>query len=332
MKYKLILLSALLMICLSLCSCESAKNQHDKLRVVCTQFSQYDWMRNIIGENDNVELKLLVSNGTDMHSYMPSAEDIITIKSADVFVYVGGESDSWVDDVLKQHDSDMTIVNMLEVLERSGVESGLIQEIEKEDETSLKYEHDEVAFKDSAKGLENDEHIWLSIKNAQILCKDFATVLSEVDSENKEIYNENCNAYINQLEELDKAYSDLFFSNDEAVVVIADRFPFVYLFRDYRINCFAAFEGCSSETEASFETIISLGEKLDDFSLKYVYIVDGSSEDLAKTVIDNSKDSSREILVLDSIQSVTQKDIDGGKTYLSVMKNNYESLKIGINK
>lgn len=326
MNKRLIIAIVVMALMMIFSGCGVNTRDDDKINIVCTQFSQYDWVKNIVGDVKGVEITLLVKNGVDMHSYQPSADDMITIKQADVFIYVGGESDSWIKDALKQANSDMVKINMMDILLNSDKSKELIAQENIDDENHEEHivqaidnheEHDHE--------FDNDEHIWLSLENAKILCNEIKNKLCTMDSKNEQVYNDNCEQYINKIDDLINKYNKNIKSKN-IKIVLADRYPFAYLFRDNNIECFAAFNGCAAETEASFETVIKLADNLDKYNMKYIYISDETKRDFAKTIISNSKDDNREILFIESLQSVTQKKLDEGLTYIGAMEDNLNKL------
>ena len=304
--------------------CSNVKGMNKKsgkYRIVCTIFPEYDWAKQIIGENnDQFELTLLLDNGVDLHSYQPTAEDILTISTCDVFVYVGGESDAWVKDALKESmNKEMKVINLMEILGEHVKEEEVVEGMQKEDEEEAADEEENEA--------EYDEHVWLSVKNAKILISSISETLQEVDEENKEVYIKNTENYLSDLEELDGDYQSVVKDGTKDTLLFGDRFPFRYMTDDYDLKYYAAFVGCSAETEAGFDTIIFLAEKMDELDLNCIIVTESSDEKLARTIISNTKDKNQKVIKLDSMQSATKKDIDAGTTYLSVMTKNLEILK-----
>lgn len=320
-KNRIIILFLAVVMLLSTVGCGAMPQRADgTIRVVCTIFPVYDWAREIIGDADDIELILLVKNGADLHSYQPTADDIITISECDVFIYVGGESDAWVSEVLSRSDNeDMRVLNIMEILGDSVYEEEAAEGMQ-----AVTHEADDGHVHED--GTEYDEHVWLSLRNAELVCRHIAELLKEVDSEYREIYDKNLEAYVSDLQDMDQAYTDTLASAEHDTVLCADRFPFLYLVRDYGIQYYAAFTGCSAETEASFETLQFLIEKLEETGLSVVLVPDGSDRTLAQTVIDGTRKKDQSIMMLDSMQSVTQQDIEEGVTYLSVMEANLEVL------
>ena len=313
------ILSYIVMTCMVLglvgCSPSSALKDKDKLMIVTTIFPEYDWVREVLGdEADNVELIMLLDNGVDLHSFQPTAQDIANIAVCDIFIYVGGESDGWVDDALAEAtNKDMKVINLLDVLGDDVKEEEVIEGMEGEED-----EGDEE--------VEYDEHIWLSLKNAQVLVQKISDTICEVDSEHKSLYEENTSTYIEKLKSLDEEYQAVVNEGTKDTILFGDRFPFRYMVDDYGLNYYAAFSGCSAETEASFETIVFLSDKIDELGLDYIFVIDNSNEDIARTIIDNTKSKNQQILKINSMQGVTAKDVEEGVTYLSITENNLNVL------
>lgn len=498
-KYISILLAAVMAVgCLAGCGQKNSNEQADntddgKLKVVTTIFPEYDWVKEIAGDEiSNIDLTMLLDNGVDLHSYQPTSEDILKISDCDLFVYVGGESDSWVDDALKNAtNKDMQVINLLDVLKDSikteesmpgmqaeeghnhgyahfedsdvqdrtlsdwdgdwqsvypYLQDGVLDEVmEKKAESGEKtaeeykeyyengyktdvsqitidaenntmcfvkngvaskatYEYKGYQIYDYESGsrgvryffeatsgdadapkyvqfsdhgiapgkaehfhiyagndgfdalseeMENwptyypadmsgkeiaedmleheekeyDEHVWLSLKNAQTLCKAIAEALETADPEHKDVYAANVDSYLEKLSSLDGQYQDAVANASQKTLLFGDRFPFRYMVDDYGLKYYAAFAGCSAESEASFETISFLAKKVDELGLKNIMTIENSDQKIAKTIRDNTKDKNQEILSLDSMQSTTSEDIKNGTTYLSVMESNLDVLK-----
>ncbi|MBQ6252365.1 metal ABC transporter substrate-binding protein [Ruminococcus sp.] len=301
---------------LVLTGCSSHRGSEGKLSIVCVSFPEYDWTRQIVGSSDSAEITYLLGSGIDLHNYQPSAKDIMTISDCDIFMYVGGESDSWAKDALKEVNSKNTkVIKLMDVLGQNVKEEEHKEGMEPEEEDG---HHDEPEY---------DEHVWLSLKNAEVICNEICDVLCEKDSANADTYRENLRSYTESLNSLDAEYSEMADSAETRTILFGDRFPFRYLCDDYDIDYYAAFAGCSAETAASFETVAKLSEKLNENKLDTVFIIENSDDSIARSIISNSGRSGVSIETLNSIQSVTQKDIDGGATYLSIMETNLGTLK-----
>ena len=498
MKKITALLLALFMLVGALAGCgkQNDTNQTDKLSIVTTIFPEYDWVREILGEKaDNAEITMLLDNGVDLHSYQPTADDIVKISDCDLFVYVGGESDGWVKNALKSAaNRNMKVINLLEVLgdsvkteetvegmQEDGHDHGhsheeqltendikdrtlsdfagawkslhpyllngdldkFCQHRAEEDEDSsttkdtylekykaswqcdaekisisgntitftygdgktvsaeytyagyqpkrndegeirsVRYQFETtsadapkyVQFNDhghepgeaehfhiyfgndgfdalmSAKtnpffvkdtlsvedildelmghdhGEEADEHVWLSLKNAKTLVGAISNALQEFDPDNKDTYATNAAAYIEKLSALDGAYQSAVDGAAHKTVLFGDRFPFRYLVDDYGLRYYAAFAGCSAETEASFETVSFLAKKVDELGLPCVLTIEGAQHRIAETIVQNTAGKKQKVLTMDSMQSTTSKDVANGATYLSVMEKNLSVLK-----
>lgn len=336
--------------CVTACSTNNAPAADSKnLQIVTTIFPEYDWVMNILGDNPaNAEVTMLLDNGADLHSYQPTASDILKISTCDVFVYVGGESDEWVDDVLKEAtNKNMVVINLMDELGSAVKEEEIIEGMEghdhehehdhDEDEDHDHDEHDEDHDHEDHEHhheegeIEYDEHVWLSLKNASVLVASISEAIAKADSANAETYRANASAYIDKLNALDKEYSDMVSAAARNVLVFGDRFPFRYLIDDYGLVYYAAFVGCSAESEASFETIMFLAGKVDENSLTSVITIEGKEHKIAETIISNTATKDQKILTLDSMQTTTMADVNNGTTYISVMESNYEVLKEALN-
>lgn len=511
-KNKLFLTFTILLIALMIFSSCSNNNdlagRDEKINIVCTTFPQYDWVREIIGEKiDDFNLTLLTNKGTDLHSYQPTAEDIAKISNSDLFIYVGGESDTWVDGALAgATNKNMKVINLVDVLgdlvkaeemiegmqetehdhdhdhshdheieeediedrslmefsgdwkslyplllngnldkflehkaqedgddttsketyleryksswacdvdyisiegdtitftysdgtshkatyayagyniirDEDGEISNIRYQFKTEDESVAKYiqfndhgykpgevEHFHIYFgnedfdaltnsktnpffvpsnytteeiledlmghghsHDHDHEAHSDEHVWLSLKNAKLIVKEVKDAIEELDNKNSETYTKNYTEYTRKLTELDTEYQKAVDSAKIKTVLFADRFPFRYMVDDYGLSYHAAFLGCSAETEASFETIVFLSNKLEELKLNTVLVIENSNNKLADTVISNTSVKNQKILVMDSMQSVTESMMKGGYTYLSAMRSNLEVLKEALN-
>ena len=516
MKKITALLLALLMLVGALAGCgkQNDTNKTDKLSIVTTIFPEYDWVREILGDKaDNAEVTMLLDNGVDLHSYQPTADDIVKISDCDLFIYVGGESDGWVNDALKNAtNKNMKVINLLDVLgdsvkteevvegmqetehdhdhdhskEVSTFEDDEVQDrslsdwagdwqsaypfvldgtlddafaamAEKGEMTAEEYktyyqngyktditnidiegDHIEFTYEDSKKvgsnykyvgyyiqnwstgtkaamyrfeaedkdsgapvyiefndhmiepaaaehfhirmsnesfdaivdsesswptffpadmtgeeicehmeghdhdededheheegeehehEEEKDEHVWLSLKNAEVLVNAISKSLQELDPDNKDTYATNAAAYIEKLSALDGEYQAAVDAATYKTVLFGDRFPFRYLVDDYGLSYYAAFVGCSAETEASFETISFLAKKVDELKLPCVLTIEGAQHKISETIVQNTAEKNQKVLTMDSMQSTTSKDVANGTTYLSVMEKNLSVLK-----
>lgn len=313
----MVILSVILTFTLTGCSSANIQtSQPKKISVVTTIFPIYDWTRTVLGNNPgDVELTMLLDSRTDLHSYQPTAEDIARIKNADLFIYVGGESDEWVDDVIEG--SDVKAVSLL------GMMKGMLKEEEVRE--GMQEEEGEGEGED---GPEYDEHVWLSVRNAGYLTTRIAAELESLDPSHIDSYSKNTAAYAEELEILDREYKDAVDNGTTSILLFGDRFPFRYMVDDYSLDYYAAFVGCSAETEASFETIAFLAQKMDELGLNHVMVIEGTDHDIAKTIIENTADKNQDILVLDSLQSVTDPE---SASYIETMRDNLEVLKRALN-
>lgn len=323
-----LMLVAVLAVC-ALSGCGTSKSGEDtkdkKIKIVTTIFPEYDWVMQILGDKaDKADVTMLLDKGVDLHSYQPSTADIAKISEADVFIYVGGESDKWVEDVLKEaKNKKLKVINLMDVMGDKAKEEEVKEGMQPEEEGHA----EEAKDGKEEEEVEYDEHVWLSLKNAKIFTKKIADVLSEVDKADAKTYQANYESYAKKLDDLDKKYADAVASAKNKTLVFGDRFPFRYLVNDYGLDYYAAFVGCSAESEASFETVTFLAKKVDELGLSDVLTIEGKNHKIAKTVIENTKEKNQKVLTLDSMQSTTAKDVKDGATYLGIMEKNLEVLK-----
>ena len=330
MKKKIIcLICILLFAALSLAPLSACSKKDDgKIKVVCTIFPVYDWAMNVIGDRkDDYSVTLLQDSGADLHSYQPTVADLAAIAEADVFVYVGGESDEWVEDALRSvKNKNMVALDLISILgDKALVEEiveGMQHDHEDEDEDH-DHDHEEEAS-------ELDEHVWLSLKNAEIFTQAIANAIMKADEANKETYSENAKNYIASLRALDQSYAAAIQASPRDTLLFGDRFPFRYLVEDYGLKYYAAFVGCSAESNASFETIRFLASKADELSLKVILKIENSKREIAEGIKNASTAKNQSIMVLDSLQSANKKEYASGRNYLSVMESNLEVLKTAL--
>ncbi len=333
---------ALVLLLSSLAGCGAAdnkteKNVDGKLQIIATIFPEYDWVKNILGENPaGAETTLLLNNGVDLHSFQPTAADIMKISECDLFIYVGGESDGWVEDALKEAvNKDMVVINLLESLGTRAKEEEIVEGMEHEHDEE-DHEHEEEHADEEHEGKEHeheheeaelDEHVWLSLQNSSVLVEGISEALQKIDPDHAEEYKKNTEVYLTKIAELDQKYQAAVSAGRVSTVLFGDRFPFRYLTDDYGLSYYAAFSGCSAETEASFETVAFLSEKLQELGLESVLTIEGTNHGIAETIIGNTAEKDQKVLVLDSMQSTTEEDIKAGASYLGIMEKNLEVLK-----
>ena len=329
------------------------KGNSNKISIVCTTFPQYDWVKNILGEEaERFNVTLLLDNGVDMHSYQPAVKDIATAGSSNLFIYVGGESDTWVEDALKEaKNKDLKAINLMETLGNSVKEEEVVEGMQEERE-SLGHSHEksskekqEQTQKESHENSqeingqkeaadeepEYDEHIWLSIRNAEIMVKNIEKAIEQLDSDNAKVYQNNAENYIKKLDTLDKQYANTIQNAKYKAILFGDRFPFRYMADDYDLKYYAAFAGCSAETMAGFETVTFLAKKADELRLPVILTIENSDGRIAEAVKSNTTKKNQKILAMNSLQSVTKEQIADGITYLQVMQENLSVLSEALN-
>ena len=330
-----VLLSLILLVT---CAVTCGGAEETKISIVTTIFPIYDWVREIVGDDaSHVNITLLLDKGVDLHSYQPTAQDILSISTADLFICVGGESDEWVEDVMKSAmNPGLKAINLLEAMgediKMEEIVEGMEHEHDHEDS-----DHEESAVHNESEDHEHehedeaDEHVWLSLRNARKLTKAIADTLAEIDPGFAEHYQGNASAYIGKLEDLDSRYAETVSNAAYKTILFGDRFPFRYLADDYGLAYYAAFTGCSAESEASFETIVFLAQKTDELGLPAVLTIEHPKTRIAETIVQNTSSKDQKILALDSMQGTTAADIQAGMSYLSVMESNLEVLKEALN-
>ena len=343
------------------CMLNAAQAEDKKLNVVATVFPIYDWTREVVGENDSVQLTLLLDSGVDLHSYQPTAQDIMKIATCDVFIYVGGESDEWVEDALKEAvNPNMIVINLVEAMGENIKMEEIVEGMEHEhdhehhdedgkdhdhhedhddhdedhdageghddhdedhdhddghDENDGHNDHDEDHDHDHEHEDEADEHVWLSLRNAQKLVNAIASALSSADPAHAESYQANAAAYNEKLAALDQEYDQAVSAAAFRTVLFGDRFPFRNLVDDYDLDYYAAFSGCSAETEASFQTIVFLAQKTDELKLPAVLTIEGANHKIAETIISTTSSKNQKLLTMNSMQGCTMRDVQAGVTY-----------------
>ncbi len=302
------------------CSGGANKADDGKLSIVCTVFPEYDWVMNILGEKaQEADVTLLLDNGADLHNFQPTAEDIIKVSTCDLFIYVGGASDKWVEDALANATNENMIkLNLIEILGINAKKEQVVEGMQGEEEEN---------HAAGEEGPEYDEHVWLSLFNTKLFCTKITEAIAKLDAENSQVYYDNAGVYVDKLNELDNEYKAVMANAKTTTLLFGDRFPFRYLTDDYGLRYYAAFVGCSAETEASFETVKFLAEKVDELGLKYVLIIDKSDGKLANTIIENTKTKDQQVMTLNSMQSITAQDIENGTSYYDIMAENLEVLK-----
>lgn len=337
-KITVIVLSTILMISSILTGCTNTKNKEDdknktilkkdKLNIVTTLFPQYDFAKQIAGDKGDV--KLLLSPGQDSHSFEPTPEDIITIQNADVFIYNGGEAEAWIDKVIDSIDTKK--VNTIKMMDYvKAVKEEEVEGMEPEDE----HDHEKEALEQKGENNnqdhedeeEYDEHIWTSPKNAIRMVEGIKDTLVKVNNVNSKDYNTNYEKYIKELEKLDKSLTDTVSKAKRKMLVFGDKFPFRYLVDDYGLTYRAAFNGCSTQTEPSIETVTYLINKVKENKIPAIYHIEMSNKKIAKTI---SEETGAKVLLLHSAHNVTKEEFNKGITYIDIMNNNITNLKEGL--
>lgn len=312
------LLSALIFLVLALAACSTAPAEppDGRISVVATIFPQYDFARQIGG--DKIKLKMLVTPGGESHSYEPTPQDIKAVRECDIFICAGGESDIWYNTVLKSIEGNFTVISLMDCVE--AVEEEITEGMSEKLSLSGGGEHEEEP--------EYDEHVWTSLKNAQIISRAIEEAMSSADEANADFYRRNAEDYINRLSELDRKYGEAAEKAENKTLVFGDRFPFRYLFDDYGLKYYAAFPGCSTESDVSAKTMLFLIDKVKEEKLQVVYYIEFGAKKIADAV---AEETETKPLLFHSCHTVSKEDFKNGVTYLSLMEQNLENLKRGLN-
>ena len=313
---------ALLILCFmlgSLTGCGQRKAT-EPAEIVCTSFAAYDWVRTLLTGTDTLRATLLVADGSDLHSYQPTVTDKVTLINSALIVRVGGESDRWVSEMAENRP-------LLCLTELDGI---TLREAQTQSEAHG-HEHTHVHEEDGHGHNHDgfDEHLWLSPSNASVCITALSEQLCALDPSNREIYTTNASAYLDGLTALDAAYEKAVTEAARNTLLVADRFPFVYLVEEYGLSYCAAFSGCSTESQASFETVVRLARKADEWNTTHLLVTEGSDRRLAASVSAASEQQNMTVLALDSMQAVSAARASE-ITYLSVMYENLEILKVAL--
>lgn len=285
--------------------CEN-KNQK-RINLIGSNFPCYDFLRAITKGATDVNVEMLLPKGVDMHHYEPTAKDIINIDKSNLFVYVGGESDSYLSNILNDLNKKETLKIMDMVnLDYEELQEGMEGEIEEE----------------------YDEHVWTSLKNTKVIIEKIKNELIKIDEINKDLYEENAKNYINEIDKLDKEIEKIINNSKRKEIIFADRFPLQYFAKSYNLKYYAAFKGCSESTEASNKTISFLIDKVKSDNIPVIFKIELSNGNIAETV---SKETNTKILEFNSMHNISLDDFNNNETYISIMKKNINNLKEALN-
>ena len=318
LKRKLLAVITAVATVFSLCACSSesgySNSDSGKLKIISTVFPPYDLARQIAG--DNAEISILLPPGSEIHNYEPSAKDMIAIRNCDIFLYIGGENEQWAEKLINSNDTEhVTAVKLIDYVPTLS---------EDEDEHGHDHDHDH----DHEHEHETDEHIWTSPKNAQLMLSAVYDAICKVDPSNKQTYTKNKDAYAKQLSDLDNAYRSAVDNAKNKTIVLADKFPFRYLAHEYGLEFSAAFAACSDESEPGVSTMIKLTKTIKENNIPAVYYLEFSSTKIADTLCDETGATK---LMLPSCHNVSKQDIENNVSYVDLMKQNLENLKLTLN-
>lgn len=321
MKKILAIIITSVMLVATLCACSNNENSvsktqsgsgdsDGKISVVTTIFPPYDFARQVGG--DNVDLTMLLKPGTESHNYDPTPQDIIKIQNCDLFIYVGGESDEWVKDILESNDSKpKKIISLMDCVDT--VQEEIVEGMEQDKDED-----------DDSHKIEYDEHVWTSPKNAIIISKKISSALIELDKDNEKTYEKNTTEYSQKLSLLDSKIQNIVDNAKRKTIIFGDRFPMRYFADEYGLKYYAAFPGCSSETEPSAATVSFLIDKVKAEKIPVVFSIEFSNGKVADTICE---DTGAKKLTFHSCHNVTQEQFDSGITYIDLMNQNAENIK-----
>lgn len=307
--FSLIICIALLF---SLCSCSAGEateeSDHDKLKIVATIFPQYDFARAIAG--DKAEVKMLITPGTESHSFEPTTSDIMDIEDCDIFIFTGGESDHWIQNLLKNINcDDIKIISLMDIIDVSPHE----EEVHNHNHEN----HSHV-----------DEHVWTSPKYAITIAEKICSEMCASDPENTQYYTENLSAYLHKLQSIDQSFENTVETAQRRTIVFGDRFPLTHFADAYNLEHSAAFSGCSEDTEPSASVVANLIDKVKDENIPVVFKIELSSDSIANTI---AKETGAKVLTFYSCHNISKEDFDNGETYITLMQKNINSLSIALN-
>lgn len=317
-KQKIFIIPLLLFFILNIAACNplNSDQNEDKLKIVTTIFPQYDFARQIGG--DKISLQMLVTPGGESHSYEPTPRDIISVNGCDIFICSGGESDVWSNIILKSVNTENKIVIKL---------MDCVDTVEEEKTEGMTEKTTLGSSENAEEEPEYDEHVWTSLKNAKKISETIAAAMCETDQENAEFYTDNLKSFEKQLDELDKSYENAVSSAKNKTIIFGDRFPFRYLFDDYGLKYYAAFPGCSTESDVSAKNMLFLINKVKENNLNTVYYIEFSARKIADTI---SAETGAEPLLFHSCHTVSKADFENGVTYIELMTQNLDNLKRGL--
>ncbi len=301
-------------LCLALLSgCAASEKEDDRYSVVVTNFAAYDMVRAVAG--DLVSLNMIIKPGAETHSFEPTPQNIVDISECGLFVYVGGDSDEWVENILDSMDNEISTFRMMDSVD-------LLEEEIREGMTAEE-EHDHSEHEE-----ELDEHVWTSPVNEMVLVNDLCDVLCEKDPANSEAYRKNAQEYTEKLEALDQQFRDIIDQAKRREIIVADRFPFLYFTREYGLDYYAAYPGCSNDTEPSAQTVAFLIDKVREDEIPVVFHIELSNENMCRSI---SEQTGAACVLLNAVHNVTDEDFKNGVTYIDLMEHNAEVLRQALN-
>ena len=313
--FKIMIVAIMFFSIVSLTGCNKTK-KNSKLTIVTTSFPGYDFARAVTKNSKDVEVKMLLKPGAEMHSFEPTPQDIKNIKNSNMFIYVGGDSDEWIEDVLDDIDTKKTKVIKL---------MDLVNPVEEEHVEGMEEDHDE---EENEEEVEYDEHVWTSPANAIEITNKLKNEIIKIDKNNKELYEKNASNYVKELTSIDNEINDIVKNSKRKEIIFGDRFPLRYFVEEYGLSYYAAFPGCSEQTEASAKTISFLIDKVKKDKIPVVFHIELSNGKIANTI---AKKTGAKVLEFKTGHNISQKEFDAGVTFVDIMKENVKVLKEALN-
>ena len=311
----------------SLTGCNKNKDNENKLTIVTTNFPSYDFARAVVKDNKDVELKMLLKPGAESHDFEPTPQDIIDIKNSDLFIYTGGESDEWISDILDDIDTNKTkVIKMMDLVDVK--EEEIVEGMEDEEHEEEEEHHEEEEEHHEEEEVEYDEHVWTSPVNAIKIVNALRDEVVSIDNDNKKVYEDSAKEYTDKLEKIDNEFKDIVKNAKRKEIIFGDRFPLRYFADEYNLKYYAAFPGCSAQTEASAKTISYLIDKVNKDKIPVVFHIELSNGKIAEAI---SKETGAKVLEFNTAHNISQKDFDAGVTYVDIMEENTKVLKEALN-
>ena len=307
------------------------KNTSKKYSIVSTSFPGYDFARAVVGNNTDISVKMLLKPGAESHSFEPTPQDILAIKNSNLFLYVGGDSDEWVKKVISEIDPKKTkVLKLIDLVKTKNEEvvDGMQEDEEHDHDHKDDHEHDHKHSHDHKEEAEVDEHVWTSLKNAKEITNKILEAVADFDQAEKKMLSENAKKYTEKISEVDEKIASMVKQAKRKEIIVGDRFPLRYFVDEYGLKYYAAFPGCSEQTEANVKTVSFLAKKIKEDKITVIFKIELSNGLIAETL---SKETGAKVREIQTAHNISEKDFEAGVTYVDLMKRNLEVLKEALN-